>query len=369
MNFSRAKILNFYILKQYAMALLLVVLSIFGLIYIINLVEFLRDKGQYQLSFGAGPKIVFFETFANLQIILPFAVLIASLIVFARMSKSSELVIIRAVGGSVWQFLSPMVLMVFTLGFFQIMVLNPIAYHLENAALDSRVKEGLKSEPLKIKESGLWLKDGYANLQPVIYAKTLRNVPGEGLHLEDMSIVVIDRNESFSKKIYAKSALLGKEVFHLNDVSVFNPGESVEKLETLDFRTTLTLDKIQKNLVSPTKNFSLWELPGYIRFLDEAGFSSLQYRVYFYSLLAFPFLLVAFLFLCAAFSLSPNQRTLNFLWRVVLSAVVGFMLYFCNQIVMAMGNSGTIPVWLATFGTPLIAVLIEVSLLLHIEDG
>ena len=369
MNFYRAKILNFYILRQYTTALLLVFAGIFSMVYLLNFVEFAKDKAQYRLSFLAAPKIVLFETFSQIQIILPFVLIIASLLVLWRLSRSLELVIVRAVGGSFWQFISPMVTVALLLGMFQVMLINPAAYALETAAHRARVQEGIRSSSLQVKTSGLWMKDGYDNIQPVIHAKKILNSPGDGLSLEEMSIVVVDKYEAFISKLYANKAVLQDGFFRLSEVSVFEPGEVERHLPDMDFKTTLTLDKIQKNLNLSTKNFSFWELPEYIAFLDGAGFSSLGYRIHFYTLLAFPLMLVAFLLVCAALLLDPNQRSVNFLWRVVLAIISGFLVYFCNQIVMAMGTKAVIPVWLATFGTPLIAILVSSSWLLHVEDG
>jgi lipopolysaccharide export system permease protein len=329
------------------------------------LIDFIKDK---EIPFGVGPKIVFFETVGKIQIILPFVVIISSLISFWQLTKSSELIVLRALGQSFWRFITPLALMVLAVGILEVTVINPIAYSMEKAAFDAKVKVGIKQESLVIQKNGFWLKDGYDNLQPVIFAENIHNIPKVGLKLENIAITVIDKFDNLESKIYAASGILKNDIINLSDVRVFLPGESVQNFENMNFKTTLTLDKIEKNL-TPPKSFSFWNLPAYIKFLDEAGFSSLSYKIYYASLWVYPFFLISLLLLCASFSLTSNLRGANFLWRTVLSIVVGFMVYFFNQIILAMGNSGTLPIWLAASGMPLIAILCETSVLLHLEDG
>src|SRR3970282_1026763 len=61
------------------------------------------------------------------ELILPFAVLIGTIGIFLMLSRSSELVVLRAAGISVWQFTLPAMIVAFLLGIGFVSLYNPIA--------------------------------------------------------------------------------------------------------------------------------------------------------------------------------------------------------------------------------------------------
>lgn len=71
----------------------------------------------------------------------------------------------------------------------------------------------------------------------------------------------------------------------------------------------------------------------------------------------------------AVFALRPNSRRGGVMFLIVGGITTGFVVYFLTQLVYAFGINGYIPVWLAVSTPALIATLISVSLLLHLEDG
>ena len=73
--------------------------------------------------------------------------------------------------------------------------------------------------------------------------------------------------------------------------------------------------------------------------------------------------------MAAVFALRPNNRRGGVMFLIVGGIVTGFSAYFLTQVVYAMGVSGNIPVFLAVIAPTIIASLIAVSLLLHLEDG
>ena len=78
---------------------------------------------------------------------------------------------------------------------------------------------------------------------------------------------------------------------------------------------------------------------------------------------------VAMVLMAAVFALRPNNRRGGVMYLIVGGIVTGFSAYFLTQVVYAMGISGNIPVFLAVIAPTAIAMLIGVSLLLHLEDG
>ena len=72
---------------------------------------------------------------------LPFAILFGTMLAFWRLTRNNELVIARAAGVSVWQFLTPAVLVALLVGIFAVTVFDPVASFTQAAyeKLESRV--------------------------------------------------------------------------------------------------------------------------------------------------------------------------------------------------------------------------------------
>ena len=102
-----AATLSFYIARTFALAVATMVLALTGLVSLFDYIELLRRTAtRPDVSFGlltaiAGLRMPFFS-----MEILPFAVLLGGILAFWRLSRSSELIVARAAGVSVWQFLA-----------------------------------------------------------------------------------------------------------------------------------------------------------------------------------------------------------------------------------------------------------------------
>ena len=99
------------------------------LIFLMDLVELMRLSGKYKSAVDTRElfwlALLRVPSFAELSI--PFAVLAGSMTAFLLLSKSSELIVIRASGMSIWQFVLPGVLVALFLGLAVMTVYNPVA--------------------------------------------------------------------------------------------------------------------------------------------------------------------------------------------------------------------------------------------------
>ena len=86
--------------------------------------------------------------------------------------------------------------------------------------------------------------------------------------------------------------------------------------------TTLTPEQIEESSAAPD-TLSFWDLPGYIRAAQAAGFSAASYQLYLYTLYALPALFAAMVFMAASFSLRLARE--GGMAKVILfSAACGF---------------------------------------------
>jgi lipopolysaccharide export system permease protein len=297
---------------------------------------------------------------------MPFAVLFGTMMAFWRLTRTNELVVARAAGVSVWQFLTPALLFALVIGIVAVTVFNPIASVMQASyeALENRVLRGNPSQ-FALSRSGFWLRevDDGGN-QMMVHAD--RVGPGE-LALENATIYFFRGADHFDGRIDAREARLEPGVWRLNDGWRSRKDGSSEPFATMQVQTDLTAQKIRDSFGSP-ETMSFWKLPSFIRLLEEAGFSTQRHRLHYNALLARPFLLSAMVLIAATFSLRMQRRGGATL-MVVSGVAAGFILYFLSDVVFALGLSATIPVGLAAWTPSGVSLLLGAGLLLHLEDG
>jgi lipopolysaccharide export system permease protein len=106
-----------YLSARFARTIAAVFLTVFALVYTLDFVELMRRAGDAE---GATPavmaRLALFRTPTVAEQVLPFAVLFGSMAALLQLSRKLELVVARAAGISVWQFLQPGVLVAATIG-------------------------------------------------------------------------------------------------------------------------------------------------------------------------------------------------------------------------------------------------------------
>jgi lipopolysaccharide export system permease protein len=303
-----------------------------------------------------------------LHTVLPFGVMIGAMVTFWRLTRTHELVVARAAGISAWQFLTPVMITVVVLGVLEVMAFNPLAAAMYGRFERMQDEVLLNRGPsLDVSEVGLWLREGNASAQMVIHSDEVRQ-EGLTLNLKDVHIFLYDQPDHFARRIWAARASLADGAFALEDVWLMEGGKPSEHRDLMRLPTELTLERVQDNFASP-ETMSFWQLPSFISFFEKAGFAANKHRMYLQSLLASPLLLCGMVLIAAVFSLRPNMRSGGLLVRVAGGVAAGFVVYFFSKLVYAFGLSATLPQSLAAWTPALVASLIGLSGLLHLEDG
>jgi lipopolysaccharide export system permease protein len=299
------------------------------------------------------------------QKMLPFAILGGSVITFARLSRSQELVATRAAGVSAWDFLLPPLVVAVGIGIFAVTIFTPVSARMfaEFAGLEARYVKGEASQ-LSVSQNGLWLRQGDEKQQSVIHALRVAN---QGQHLEDVIVFLYGANDHFTGRIDAKTGQLQERAWLLQDAWVSDTDGRPAHHDTFTLETTLTPEQIQESFASPD-TLSFWDLPGFIRAAQAAGFSATRYQLYLYTLYALPALFAAMVLMAASFSLRLSRE--GGVGKVILfSAACGFAVYFFSDLTRVLGQSGAVPVLLAATAPAIAAILIGMTLLFNQEDG
>ena len=299
------------------------------------------------------------------QKMMPFAILLGGVFTFVRLSRSQELVAARAAGISAWDFMLPPLTVAVLIGVVAVTMFTPLSARMfaQFAGLEARYIKGEASQ-LSISQNGLWLRQGDEKSQSVIHAL---HVTDQGQHLENVVVFLYGDGDKFLGRIDAQSAQLGDQSWLLSDAYVSDASGAPVRHAQYSLATTLTAAQIQDSAASPD-TISFWDLPGYIRAAQAAGFSATRQQLYLYTLYALPILFAAMVFMAASFSLKPSREG-GVIKVILLSAACGFGVYFFSDMTRVMGQSGTLPILLAAGAPAIASIFIGMTLVFNQEDG
>lgn len=362
-------ILHLYLARKFLWTFLLIAGVFVVLIALIDLVDKLQDFPDLPLRSVAG--IVLLKLPEGNYEILPLVMLLATVALFLRLARSSELVVLRASGRSGFGGHMAPLIVAALIGIIGVTVLNPIV-----AASSKRYNDvqnsykGGGSDVLAISSDGLWLRQGSATGQTVIHALGASS---------DVSVLFNTTFISFSpdgqpeRRINADTARLGSGEWVLSNAKIWNlaSGGNAEAeavmLDEFVLPSALTQDRIIDSFGKP-EYISVWELPAFIAQLEDAGFSARRYAMWFQMELARPLFLVALVMVSAAFTMR-HTRTSRTGLSVMTALILGFALYYIRNFAQILGENGQIPILLAAWAPPVASVMLAAGILLHLEDG
>lgn len=363
----RRRRLETYILSQCLATLGVALAVIASIIFLIDYVEV--SKGLQRADLGSLQIIglLLLKSPNVILILLPFVFLFGTLGAFVSLNRRSELVAMRAAGVSAWRFVLPASGMAFLFGVLTITALNPGASWLGDRYDQARAAfEGQETNP-EGADKVIYLRQGEGDKQTVIRATLSETRP----ELTDATFwtYVLDAQDipQFESRIDARSAVLRPGTWQLSHAREAFAGEPVREYASLSIESTLDPRNAFQGHASP-QSTSLWELPHLIRQIENSGFSAAAYRLRLHQLLAMPVMLAAMAALGAVFSL--RLMRLGGVARLAAAGVtLGFAVFFLDQLCSAMGKAEVIPIFLAGWATPVLALLSAMTLLVYTEDG
>ncbi|MCB9987928.1 MAG: LPS export ABC transporter permease LptG [Rhodospirillales bacterium] len=359
--------LSRYLARKYIFNLLGILGVLLGMIYLFDAVELLRranNKGDIPLALVLHMSLLKLPEVG--QIILPFAILFSSIFTFWQLSRRHELVIVRAAGMSVWQFLAPIIGVALLAGMLHIAVINPVGALLlgKFEAMENSYLANRKSYVTLFKE-GLWLRQAAGDGHIILHARKIK-VPE--WQLQNVMVLFFDNKDDFFQRIDAPSARLDNGEWLFQDSVVNKPKGPSETYQTLTLPTDLTIEDIEESFASP-ETVSFWSLPSFIGTMEETGFDTTRLRIHFQTLLVQPLLFAAMILIAAAVSLKPTGRSGGTFLMVITGVIAGFAVFFLSSFLQALGASHQIPIFLAAWSPAFITMLLGITVLMSVEDG
>jgi lipopolysaccharide export system permease protein len=335
--------------------------------FLADYIELIRRSGaKLEATLGLLLEMAALQSPQTAQEVLPFAVLFGTMFAFWRLTRNNELVIVRAAGVSVWQFLTPAMLVALMIGIVAVTIFNPIAAAAAAAfeRLDARILGGSSDEML-LSNAGFWLRQSDRTGDQIIIHGG--KIASPDLVLDNVAIFFFDNRSAFTSRIDARTARLQNGDWLVEDGVRWRPDKPSEAFARWRLPTELTPHKIEQSFASP-ETMSFWDLPGFIELLEGSGFPAQRHRLHYDVLLARPFLLCSMVLIAAIFSLRMQRRGGATL-MVIGGVASGFILFVVSNIVFALGISDKVPVALAAWTPTGVSLIFGTSTLLHLEDG
>lgn len=364
--------LPIYLCARLLRNLCLIFGALLTLIVIGDFIEISRDVGSRSLQDVPVLSMALLHAPSVMSKALPFVVMIASLVTFLGLARSSELVVLRAAGISVWRILAAPLVFVIALGFGAFAAYNPISAGMlsQYDRLNIKYFKGNESR-LSISQEGLWLRQANDDGNTVIHAG--RSSP-DGTELIDVTLYIFDGDGRMTEQLTAPTAELRPGSWHIRKAERWQIGTSGSQStltqsfsDTVSMKTDLTSNLILESFADP-RALSFWSLSGFIETLEASGFSPVRHQLHLHNEMAKPLLFAAMLLIGAGFSMQHVRFGTS--GRMILGCVIaGFGLFFMADIAEALGASGALPVLVAAWVVPTSATLFGAGILLYLEDG
>jgi lipopolysaccharide export system permease protein len=326
-----------------------------------------RSMGKTSVDFSIILEMLLLKLPGHFQMLLPFIVLSSAMITFYRLNQTREIIAAKSSGLYIWQLMGGLCVFIAAFGGINLLVVNPLSAVMSGRFnnLEAFYFSGNRSQ-MAVSETGLWFKENMATRQSIVRTNHVQ------AHTKAFSKVTFHNFDPhkgiYQSRIDADSAILQKGYWELHNVSLWqDKGNQFKSYDCLKIPTSLTIEKIQDSNASP-ETISFWSLPKFIHILEKSGLSSMGYRLYWHSQLAKIGMMVAMILLAGGLGSRPVRQGKTARY-IAFSVGSGFILYFVNDIVYAMGLGGQIPLLLAAWIPTLVVLMLSVTLLLHFEEG
>lgn len=357
--------LSWYIIRQFLLWFGVFLGGLAGIILLFEIAELLRRSADLpQATLDVILQMAFYKLPETIDKVLPFVTLFAAMFTLWRLTRSQELIVARASGVSVWQFMEPIFFATLALGVINITVVNPVGAAMIGRYWELESTYLFRPVTLELTGAGLWLRQKAKDYEFLLHADTATLEP---MTLKPLMAFVYDPQKQYIGRIDGAQAVLEQNAWVIKDAWYSPNRQPSQRLPEYRIPTDLTLQKIQESMAAPN-TVSFWNLPSFIHSLQEVGLPAVRHQIQWLGLLASPLFLAAMITFAAASSLRLTRRG-GTLGLAVMGVAFGSAAFALNNVLLALGGTQTLPVFLAAWAAPLICLSAGVAGLLYLEDG
>ena len=349
--------INIYLAKSFIFSFIIVFIIFAALLIIGDFVEQFRKSTGKDVPIKIILQLAVFNFFSLVEFIIPIVAFFAALLTYILLIKNSEFLIISSVGMSNSKILIPGIIIYFVIGVFFITTINPLSAVFYDRYTELEYKYIAKSDKFaSITKNGIWLKqfNDNKNISSVLFAQQISN---SGTTLLNFMLLEYDEKGAFQGRLDGKKAFLKEGFWEMSQVQISPKYNQASFNPKYNYTTNIKPSDITNSLSSPD-SISIWEMGKFISFLEDLGYSALEFKLYYYNLIILPFFL-SFLTILAS-SLVTELKENSRLTRIIISSfVLIFIIYFLSNLLDALGSSAQINPFLAKITTPIFVLFIS----------
>jgi len=358
-------ILDDMILRDFALYLTMILASFLVLALVFTFFELLTDIVRNKVPLVTVAEYLWNLSPSLLYLMAPMAVLLAVLITFGLMDKSSELIAMKASGFSIYRATLPIIVIaaVFAASLF---VFDQIYIPHTNREQEI-LRNEIKGKPAQtyLQADRKWI---FGQSNEIYYYRVF---DPEANSFGGISIFEFDPNTfQLTRRIYADRAhweeRLHKWVFETGWVRTLR-GSSIQDYRTFDVMTFNEINEEPsyfKKEVKQSSEMNYDELRRYIDDLQQSGFDTVRLKVQLQKKIAFP--VIALVMAVLAIPFSASGRRGGALVGVAVAIGIAVVYWMTSGLFEAMGNANQLPALLAAWAPDLIFGLAGSYMLLRV---
>ena len=347
--------INIYLAKHFFISFVLVFLIFAALLIIGDFVEQFRKSTGKEVPIKIIFQLAIFNFFSLIEFIIPIVAFFAALLTYILLIKNSEFLIIGSVGISNLRILIPAIIIYFFIGIFFVTIINPLSAVFYDRYTELEYKYIAKSDKFaSITKNGIWLKqfNNKKNISSVLYAQQISN---NGSTLLNFMLLEYDDKGAFQGRLDGKKAYLRNGFWAMEDVQISPKYSQASFSDKLKYATNIKPSDITNSLSSPD-SISIWKIGKFIGFLEGLGYSSRDFKLYYYNLIMMPFFLSFLTILASSLVLDLKQNS-KITKTIITAFVLIFVIYFLSNLLNALGSSSQISPIMAKIATPIFVLI------------
>ncbi|MDR0744830.1 MAG: LptF/LptG family permease, partial [Holosporales bacterium] len=346
MRFNPSVILFRYMMLSYLKYFCVVIFIFFAITSMIEYMELVRkfSIGHIGISHKTILELTIFHSISTISSFFPFTAFAGTVLFFSVMHAKLEITVTKVLGLSVWDIAKSLICGGLIIGIIYLTIFDSISVFSVNRIekIETKIKNKNLPDNITVTNKGVWFRDIFKDSSYVIYA---RSFVAEFNSLSNVRFFKFDINNHFQESIYSEKAYIKDKNWNLFHAKVIDLSGNKKEVTNLFLPTTLSLAKINKMTTNP-KSISIWSISKYISMIDKVGLSSIKYKVYLFYQISSIYQMIALTLLATVFGIGYNIRnSRRYIVKVVIALSISFPLHFSNNILIALGENGNIPIW------------------------
>ena len=355
-----------YILKEFFNIFILCLLTATTLFLVIETFEKTKTFIRHSAPIHLGVSYILLKIPWIIQLMLPVATLISTLLCIGKLSQKSEITAMRACGSSTTSLIKPLLAIGLLISLFLFINGETIVPWSLNKSQDifsldikkRAIKGDYNKENFWFRDDNLFYNVGYYN--------------SRDSKLNDISIFKLNSEFDLEKKVDAESARWSDN--ELVRWTMYNVTE-VADLSSSNFliashpKLPLIIEEKPSyfyNSKRKAETLSFFELSKLIEKNESEGISASNYKVDLISKIAFPFINIIVVLLAFPLAILPS-RSNKLAFNLVVGLSFGFSYYVFNSIFRALGSAELIDVYTSAWATNILFTTIGVYMLSKAE--